>query len=481
MLTQPPPKLFQPAAAWTGIVGLVLLVLLCLVGHLGGLLRIAFPAASFLVGSFLYFRYPILYIGFVWWMWFLTPLVRRLVDLNAGWVDPSPVLLAPFLVTLISLLTFFRQLPKAITGNGLPFVLSMIGVGYGFLIGLLSLGSPTGTIVALLNWLAPVSFGYHLFSNWRRFPEVKQIVQRVFLIGVLTVGGYGVVQFLVAPAWDRFWLENLIAQLNIVSFGKPEPLQIRVFSTMHSPQPFACFMMAGVLLLLSIRSPLKIVASAAGYLSLLLSLARAAWLSWIVGIVVFLPSLKPKLQMRLITTLMLMMLVVLPLTTIEPFSSVINTRVQTVFSGNQDTSYLDRAQGFTDLFDQALGEVSGRGIGYVIQGASIGSNDSGVLTLLLTLGWIGTVPYLAGLMLIVMSILQGREAAADSFVSACRAIALAMFAQISLNTVMSGPFGIVLWSFLGLAVAARVYYLQQAQNPIPQLPLFPPERGAEDH
>ncbi len=479
MHTQSAPKLFQPADAWVGIVGLVLLVLVGTVGHLGGFLRLAFPAASFLVGGFLFFRYPILYIGFAWWMWFLTPLVRRLVDFESGWVDPSPVLLAPFLVTLISLLTFFRQLPKAITGNGLPFVLSMVGVGYGFLVGLLSVGSATSVIVALLGWLAPIAFGYHLFANWRRFPELKQVTQRVFLIGILVVGGYGVVQFLVAPAWDRFWLENLIAQLGVISFGKPEPLQIRVFSTMHSPQPFACFMMAGVLLLLSVRSPLKIVSSAAGYLSLLLSLARSAWLSWVIGIVVFLPSLKPKLQMRLITTLMLMMLVVLPLTTIEPFSTVINSRVQSVFSGNQDTSYLDRSQGFTNLLDEALTEVSGRGIGYVIRDANIGGNDSGILTLLLTLGWLGSIPYLSGLMLIVMSILQGREAAVDSFVSACRAIALAMFAQISLNVVMVGPFGILLWSFLGLAVAARVYYLQ-AQNPVSQLPFFPPERRAEE-
>jgi O-antigen ligase len=219
-------------------------------------------------------------------------------------------------------------------------------------------------------------------------------------------------------------------------------------------------MVAGVLLLLSSQNPLKLMSSGAGYLALLLTLARAAWMSWIIGIVVFLPSLKPKFQMRLIVTLMSLLILILPLTTIEPFSQVINSRVQSFFAGKQDGSYIDRSMGYTNLLNDAMTEFQGRGIGYVLRDPRLGSNDSGVLTLLLSLGWLGTIPYLGGLLLVIGSILRGQEASFDPFASACRAIAIATFSQISLNTAMLAAFGMILWSFIGLAMAARVYYLQ---------------------
>ncbi len=456
-MTPAPSRLFYPAPAWIAILSLVLFSALCLVVHAGGVLRYAFPAGSLVVGAFLYWRYPLLYIGFTWWIWFLAAFVRRLVDVQAGWVDPNPLLLAPFLVTIVSLLTFAKELPKAIKGAGLPFALCMMGVVYGFLVGLIN-SPPQTVVVPLLNWLAPVAFGYHLYSNWRIYPSLRQMLQRVFVWGVLVMGAYGVVQFLIAPGWDRFWLQNQTTQV----FGTPNPLGIRVFSTMHSPQPFACVMVAGLFLLFASRSSLRFPASSVGYLSLLLSLARSAWLSWVVALVVFLPSLKPKLQMQLILTLLVMMIVVLPLTTIDPFASVISTRVQTIFSGQQDVSYADRSQGYSTVLRDAVTNVPGLGMGFVLKDTSIGSNDSGILTLLLTLGWLGLLPYLGGLLLLIVSLIQSREAMNDPFMSAARAIAIATFAQIGLNNVMLSSFGMVLWSFIGITIAARQYYAKSA-------------------
>jgi len=56
---------------------------LCVLVGAGGILRLAFPIGSFGVGTFLYLRYPVLYIGFTWWR-FLTP-CRRLIDYQSGW------------------------------------------------------------------------------------------------------------------------------------------------------------------------------------------------------------------------------------------------------------------------------------------------------------------------------------------------------------------------------------------------------------
>lgn len=451
-------KLFQPAIAWIVILGFSLFVAVGIALGFSRVLVLAYPAACFVVGAFLYFRYPILYVGFTWWIWFLTAFLRRVIEMPIGLSDPSPILLAPFFVTIISGITLARQLPVALYGNGLPFIVCIASVLYGGFVGVVSL-SAKSVIVALLNWLPPILFGFHLFANWRQFPAYRQITQRVFVWGVLVMGLYGVVQFLIAPPWDRFWLQNIPDQ----SFGTPSPFGIRVFSTMQSPQPFAATMVAGLFLLFAAKTPLKFPASAVGYLALLLSLARSAWLSWFVGIVVLLPSLKPRLQMRLVTTLLVMMLLVLPLATIEPFSTVIASRIQTFGSAGDDISVAERQDGYNRLLSQALGEVKGQGLGYEIEDVSIGSNDSGVLTMLLNIGWVGTLPYVGGLLLLIISLLQSREATFDPVVSAARAIAIATFSQLSLNNVMLSSFGMVLWGFIGLAIAARVYYAQQHQ------------------
>lgn len=97
-------------------------------------------------------------------------------------------------MTIVSLITFAKELPKALKGGGLPFALCIMGVIYGFLVGLIN-HPPQTVVVSLLGWLAPIAFGYHLYTNWRIYPDLRQILQRVFLWGVLVMGAYGVVQF----------------------------------------------------------------------------------------------------------------------------------------------------------------------------------------------------------------------------------------------------------------------------------------------
>ncbi|MEO0458096.1 MAG: O-antigen ligase domain-containing protein [Cyanobacteria bacterium P01_A01_bin.114] len=446
---------FRPALAWTAILSLVLMTALGILGGAGGILRLLFPAVATAVGALLYLRYPVLYIGFTWWIWFLSPLVRRLIDQQSGWQDPNIVLLAPPLVTMMSALTLLRFLPGAHRQGGLPFILCFASVGYGFLLGLIQ-NSVVGAGVALLNWLPPILFGFHLFVNWQDYPAYRQNIQRTFLWGVLVMGSYGVWQYLIAPDWDRFWLTNLDTPI----FGTPEPLGIRVWSTLNSPQPFAAVMMAGLILLLSNREGLKFMATGVGYLSFLLSLARSGWLSWLAGLMIYIPSLKSHLQMRLIITLMLMAVLVVPLASIEPLASQIEPRIESLRGIQDDGSYQARLEGYSELLDEATLEVVGRGLGAQLESSSLGSRDSGVLTLLLSLGWIGALPYITGIFLIFFKLFQGAEARFDTFTSAARAIAFGIFAQIGLNIAMLGVVGMVLWGFLGISLAASRYYAQ---------------------
>lgn len=454
-------ELLESLPAWLAIFGLILFTAGCILVGVGSLLRLAFPLGSLAVGLFLYFRYPIIYIGFTWWMWFVTPWLRRIIDYRSGWDGQALILVAPFLVTLITLITFVQQLPRAYRLGGLPFVLAFMGVVYGYLIGIIK-NPPFVATRALLDWLTPIVFGFHLFVNWQNYPSYRQIIQRTFLWGVLITGTYGVFQYLVAPEWDNFW----IIQTEIVTNGKPEPLGIRVFSTMNSALPFANVTLAGLLLLFTSKNPLRIPASIVGYLAFLLSLARSAWGGWLVGMITLVSLLKARFQMRLIITILLMALCVLPLTTIEPFSEIINSRFETFSNIQEDTSFNERSENYQANLNLALSSGLGNGIGsvYFINEKGLLEEvvlDSGVLDILFTLGWFGAIPYLSGIILLVISVFQSSEAGSDPFASAARAISIGLVTQLALGSVMLELTGLVFWGFLGVAMAARKYHLQQ--------------------
>jgi hypothetical protein len=441
----------QPAIPWTAILGFILLSTLLILAGGGKIVNLAFPGGAFAVALLLYFKAPNLYISFTWWIWFLTPFVRRLSDYRSRFTDPSPILLAPLLVTLIASIAFFKYLPKSKSLGAVPFLLCSGSVFYGLAIGLV-LNSPSAVIIAFLGWFTPIVFGFYLLLNWRDYPLYCQTIKRTFLWGVLVMGAYGIGQYLVAFEWDKFWLSNV----DVVSFGLPEPLKIRVWSTMNSPQSFAGVMMAGLLLLFSNQGNLLFPAGGVGYLSFLLSMARAAWVSWVAGILVFIPSVKLQLQMRITVSIIVIALLIIPLATMEPFSTVISGRIESL-SNSEDNSYQARVEGYKDSFGPALFQFVGNGFANDVT-FGMGQGDSGILAMLLSLGSIATILYLGGLLTLFFRLFQGNEGRFDSFASAARAIVISCFAQIGFNVVTVSVLGMILWGFLGMGMAANKYY-----------------------
>ena len=445
------PLTLQPQAAWMAILGLLLITALCLAAGLGKVLNIIFPAGSFAVGLFLYLRYPILYVGFTWWVFFLTPFVRRVSDFRSGFTDPSPMLLAPPLVATIAIVTFYRNLPKAHEQGGLPFILSAMGVFYGFLVGLIK-GLPVPAIVSLLGWLSPILFGFHLFVNWRDYPSYRENIQRTFLWCVLVTASYGVYQYLVAPEWDRFWL---IETKLYTSMGNPEPLGLRVWSTMNAPLQFGIVMLAGNILLFIGKGNLRIPGLGVGILSVLLTSVRTVWGGFIISLITLLVSLKGGFQIRLIAFILTIALCMVPLSTVEPFSKVIQSRVTTLSNLQDDQSANDRAELYGRTLNLALSEVIGKGNG------TLGPIDSGIIELLLTFGWIGAIPYIGGLLLSFYSLFQASKFKSDPFASAARAIVVGFLPMLAGSNVIAGISGMVFWGFLGLAMAANKYQQHQ--------------------
>ncbi|MGK7893634.1 MAG: O-antigen ligase family protein [Xenococcus sp. (in: cyanobacteria)] len=445
--------ILQPAPAWIAILGFVLCSVLLITVGAGKILNLAFPAGAFVVAVLLYFRAPILYLGFTWWICFLSPLVRRLADYRSGFTEPSPILLAPFLVVLVTLVTLYQHLPKAHRQGGLPFILCFTSIFLGICLGVVRT-SPIAVGIAGLKWLTPVLLSFHLFVNWRDYISYRQNIQRVFFWGVLMMGVYGVFQYLIAPEWDKFWSINS----GLTTIGIPKPLGIRVWSTMNSPGPFAMFMMAGLLTLINQTGVLSISASVFGYVAFLLSQLRTAWLGWFGALLIIFSSLKSKYQIRLIIIFMVTAMLVVPLTTIEQFSDNINSRLETLSSLEDDGSGQERLRAYDIFFSDPLMSLIGIGIGNKEESVVW---DSGILDIFSSLGWFGGILYLSGMLKLIFELWQFSRRSLDQFVNIASGVAVSILVMMPLASSHADVQGICLWGFLGLGLAGRNYYHNQ--------------------
>ncbi|MEM8828051.1 MAG: O-antigen ligase domain-containing protein [Cyanobacteria bacterium P01_G01_bin.19] len=442
----------EPASAWTAIAGIIFLGAISCISPLGRFITILFPLASLLVGFFLYNSYPILYLGFTWWLWFLTPFVRRLADIGGVYTEPSPILLAPFLVTAICSITLYEQIPKLnrLGKLGTPFILALIGLFYSLMVGTLT-RTPSKLVIASLDWFTPVIFGFHIYTNWRSYPEYKRNFERVFLYGVLVVGIYGVIQYLLLPQWEVNWLRN--APIDSICDGGFEALKCRVYSTLNSPEPFAGFMAAGLLMLLCSTNKLSIPAQVAGYLSFLLAMVRTSWLGWAVGFFFLIFSLKEKFQIRLIAVFLIISLCIFPMTQINRFSGI-TERFSTFTSLESDGS----ASARQDTYEEVLGDALTNWLGDGLGGRQY---DSTLLALLMNLGWVGTAFYMGGILLLISNLFYQSASGNDAFATATRGVVMTIVARLPLNSPLAGVQGVIFWAFLGIGVAAHRYHQHQ--------------------
>jgi hypothetical protein len=438
-----------------------LIAALWLTGH-GDLLRVAIPMAALFVGVILYFYRPIRYVEYTLWLWFLTPLIRRLVDWRFGYADPNFVLLAPLLVSGVGGLALLRPNDRHTTTRMPPsFLLCGTAVLYAVIVD--AIQDPSlDTVYGLADWLCPLLFGLHLCLNWRSYEQYRVAISRAFLYAVPVLGMYGIYQFFAPPAWDCYWLTN--ANLNtyagVSSFGQPEPLLVRVWSTMNAPGPFANTMMVGLLLLLVVRSHWKVPAAIAGYLSFLLSMVRTAWLSWLVGLLLILKGTNPRAIARICLSIVLLVACILPFGSDPRVATVIKDRVNTFTDLTRDGSFQARSDMYATLLDDVVNNPFGHGFknrgavhGFVV--------DSGILVSLFTLGWVGSLLFTAGILALCFKLRRAIDHE-DQFSIAAKGIVIALLAQIIGGNVFVSVTGAMFWLFGGVSMAAREHYRNQS-------------------
>lgn len=427
----------------------------------GQILIFIFPISAFLIGIILYFNCPILYIRFTFLVLFFGELIRRIIDLQSGYLTPGPWSFTPMLVAFISFLSFIREIPKYYKNDGLLFLLSLGSVFYTFLVGLIYENPLDKVIVGSIMWSAPILFGFHLFVSWRNYYNYLREIKNVFLFGTIAMGLYGLLQFIYVPPWENFYLNSEFVS---TSFGTPEPFNIRIFSTMNSPFSCSGMLIAGILFFLS--SPIKInnfFVILPSLISLILTRVRSGWIGFSVGIffLFFVRNNKAHKKTYLLIFILFSVIGVILLSSVEPFSSKISPRFQSLFSLEDDVALNVRKEALELVLAGSLFEPLGHGFGTTpLSEAGFSEGDGIILNMLFWFGLFGSLIYLLSIALSFIQLFWMKNRGVDDFSSALFSIAIGILPLAFSANLFSGTLGLLFWSILGSGLASRQYYVR---------------------
>jgi O-Antigen ligase len=446
-----------PVIAVTGATVLILL------SPATRLLLYGFPLMALLLAGYLYRRNLARYVEVICWLWFLTPLLRRLVDYRVGWIPATAVLLGPVLALCTPALwlvadwrTSLRRLPG-------PLICILITCAYATVLGLLNFG-PRLVFQDLLTWIAPLIFAIMLSQHKDQATELFQAFERAFLYGTLLVSVYGLLQFFFLPAWDVLWME----QMDLPSLGLTEPTKVRVFSTMNSPQILASFLVVGLLIAFNSRRRIRFLTVPFGLLCLVLSLARSGWVAMIAGSVFLLFKLPQKQRVYLVVAAVFSAGVFLVALQNPDLQQVVSKRFESLSDVRNDVSYSDRVDGYKAVLSGFIDNPFGLGmgatpaiaedltgtVGYVHGGKSLALGDSTVLTIITTMGFAGGLVFFAVLLPLGRNLFSGTSAQ-DAYTWTMQAALIGLTAEAVLDSIIAGPTAFLTWAGVGFCIALR--------------------------
>ena len=133
---------------------------------------------------------------------------------------------------------------------------------------------------------------------------------------------------------------------------------------------------------------------------------------------------------------------------------------------SSDNSFIKRVQ-FSAASAGAIVETAeGNGLGTTggaikltgLRGG-VQSLDNGFLELFYLFGWPGGTMFLLGIAALLYQSFRFAEARGDPFASAVRATAIALVSIMPIGDIFTGSTGALLWSMVGLGIAAHAYHL----------------------
>jgi hypothetical protein len=431
-----------PLLLFGATLGLILL-------HQGRAVELFFPAGAFGVALLLYRRSPAHYLGFVCWLFFLTPEVRRLADfVDGSFNQQSPIMVAPLLAVALMGLTLVKHVAVFGQRRAAPLLLIVIALLYAYVVGFAQAG-PAAATFTLINWLYPVMLAFYMTVTWRHYPDYHRVLLKTFIFGGLLMSLYGLLEFVSPMPWDAFWL---IAS-KMESEGQPVPFGMRISSTMNSCGPFAVTLMTILLMSLAARGKARIVLGCVGIPALLLTSARSTWGGFTIALIYSLAMLDGKSRMRLLAGVFGLAVMAGPLMMIDQVAEPVMRRFSTIQDIGEDNSYQARAEFYKTFLTSALTDIAGQGLGTTGLGTKLSDDksasamadfDSGLMEVPFVMGWPGTLLYATGvLMLLWRAYRASRSNPTDLLANSGVGVAVAIFSMmvfINTLTAVSGMF-----------------------------------------
>jgi hypothetical protein len=449
-----------PSLQTVTVVGFLALTILGLAGIGGQAFAPAWAIAAAVTAFALVLRSPAGFLAFVTSLWFYTPLVRRVLDLHHGFVPANLALAAPVLASSVAILTVMRSAREMRGVLFAPLLLVIGAITYGFLVGVLRNGM-VPAFYAYLTWLSPALVGLHTALHWRRYPEMRDAFLKTLAWSLAPAALYGIVQFVILPPWDYAWM----VATDLKSIGLPQPFSVRVFGSMTMPGTFAVVMEVGLLLLLSARVTGRLPSLVLGFIGLLLSRIRTAWLGFAFGLVIQLLTQPVRKLPRNWITLAVVGLLSLPVITLPRFREGIASRFSSLTTGREDQSVRSRVMVARAGYALVLDYAEGAGLGatgsatVAAGGAGIRNFENGLLEVFYLFGWPGGILFFAGVFGIVVQGMRLADARFDEFAGAVRSGAAALLASLLISEIFTGAPGTLFWVLIGFGVSAHAHNL----------------------
>jgi hypothetical protein len=447
----------------TIIIFVIIILLLLSVGFSRFTLQ-AVPLLSFCLGLYLYHRTPGIYIGFAFWMHFASPEIQRFIDYKTDSLNNGYLSFTSNLVSSIAILTLVRYLPKLSVKNSLPFLLTLLASIYSLILSIIN--QPPRDFLLFSQFPAlvgPIIFGFFIYINWENYPLLKKSIENTFLWSTPILSIYSFFQYVVAPEWDRHWLY----EVEKWSYGLPEPFSIRPWSgtTDFQTHGITCFL-GFLVLVYRMDWPLRFPSMSINLLSILLTQARAAWLSALIATFIFMSNLKHKMLARIVLSIIFLLAAVflMILANQEVYQTISNRVVGLFLLKDGDYSLNVRTNLYADFFDSATSQIIGKGLAVSVDLGEYLIADAPIFIYLFYFGWIGLLPYLLGLFIMVYELCNADVEYSDYLILASKSFVLGMIAMIGFNNIFMGTIGFYLWCFLCVGLAGCKYY----KHKIPQ-------------
>jgi len=445
----------KAAAAAAGCAGIALLSLL--IGRVSlfaplhaSLLQFALLLAAVLGAVMVHRVKPAWLVPYIVAAWAFGPEARRLVDWSfQSYSYLPPLALMPLCVTAVLLLTIVpnaRKLDPRLRKLALLFACVM---AYGLLLGLARSG--LSAVYELLSYAAPMLV--LLYANVCGLDGgVRDLWLRAVAAIAVLVSAYGIVQYFVVPPWDALWM----AGSEMISIGRPVPMEVRVFSTMNAPGVTGVFLAVALGVMASGRKwrafgvPGMLIVA----FCLLLTLVRSGWLALVVMIAVYFFRAGARNRVRLLFALGVLYAAYQFAVPLLPGADTIQSRMGTLGAIEEDHSYNERMAFVHKLVPAILANPVGNGLGSSGLANKLGgggglSFDNGYLNLIYTFGVAGGLALLAVAMAAAAPLMRIRGAG-RGYASLSVAMAAAALFLLFGQNVFTGAYGLLFWLLVSL-------------------------------